>query len=372
MQYGTLGKTGLRVSRLGFGAMRLPMSGERVDRAAAIPLLHRAFELGVNYIDTAVNYCKGDSQRVVGEAVKSWPGEIIVSTKNHYYGPVEKEWRRHLEESLERLQLESIDVYNTHGLMGDRLDEAVRPRIIKWLRAARDEGLIKHIGTSFHDNAALLRRVIDSDLYECVTVQYNLLDRKLEQAIAYACEKDVGVVIMGPIGGGRLAAPNEILSKLLPDVTHMPELALRFVLSNPHVSIALSGMNTREQVEENTAVASEAKALSEAELKAISGHMARLKRMADSYCTGCGYCMPCPQEVNIPGVFGLYNTAKVYGLLEQARRKYAQWREKAPAHGMQADACIECGKCEELCPQDIEIREQLKEAHHLLAPEEEE
>ncbi len=154
MQYTNLGNTGLRVSRLGFGAMRLPMEegGERIDRDKAIPMIHDAFESGVNYIDTAVFYCKEDSQRVVGEALKGWRDKIILSTKNHYYGENEKDWWQNLENSLERLDTDHIDIYNTHGVNANSLEQNVKPRIIKWLQRAKDQGLIKHICTSFHVN----------------------------------------------------------------------------------------------------------------------------------------------------------------------------------------------------------------------------
>ncbi|MBN1670014.1 MAG: aldo/keto reductase [Kiritimatiellae bacterium] len=367
MQHATLGATGLRVSRLGFGAMRLPMDGDRVDRELAIPMIHRAFEAGVNYIDTAVGYCNQDSQRAVGEALQGWREKVIVSTKNPYYGDEEKEWWQNLENSLERLRVASIDIYNTHGIRGARFEEAVRPRIGKWLVKAKEQGLIKHICTSFHDTNEELRKIIDAGFYESITLQYNLLDRKLEDGMAYAAEKRVGIVVMGPVGGGRLGAPNRVLAGILPQITRMPELALRFVLSNPNVTIALSGMSTIEQVEENLRTAADPRTLNSDEQRLVAEQLDRLAKMADVYCTGCGYCVPCPNEVNIPKIFGLYNAARVYGLEAHARQRYAAWRGRAPRDGKAADACLACGVCEEKCPQRIAIRAQLKEAHALLA-----
>ena len=369
MKYATLGRTGLKVSRLGFGAMRLPMDGERVDRELAIPMIHRAFEAGLNYIDTAVGYCNQDSQRAVGDALKGWREKIVVSTKNPYYGEEEKDWWQNLEDSLERLQVDYIDIYNTHGVRGTRFDEAVKPRVHNWLLKARDQGLIRHICTSYHDNNETLRRIVDSGVYESVTLQYNMLDRQLEDGIAYAHEKNVGIVVMGPVAGGRLGAPNEQLAGIVPNISRIPELALRFVLANANVTVALSGMSTMQQVEENLAVASDERALDGDEIGIMNEQLGRLKEMADIYCTGCDYCQPCPQEVNVPRVFKLYNDARVYGLKEYAQKQYAGWAERAPERGgMLADACIECGECEEKCPQHIPIREQLKEAHaYLLA-----
>ncbi len=366
MNYATLGSTGMTVSRLGFGAMRLPMDGDLVDRKLAIPMIHRAFEAGVTYIDTAVGYCNGDSQRAVGEALKGWREKIVVSTKNPYYDEDEKQWWQNLEDSLERLQVDCIDVYNTHGVRWKRYEENVAPRVSKWLLKAKDQGHIRHICTSFHDDNEALRKLVDTGFYESITLQYNMLDRQLEDGIAYAKEKNVGVVVMGPVGGGRLGAPNPELKGMVPNIERVPELALRFVLANANVTVALSGMSTMQHVEENVAVASDGRALDGDGLRIMTDQLDRLKEMADTYCTGCDYCLPCPEEVSIPRVFRMYNDARVYGFGDEARRQYARWREQLPKNGMQADACIECGECEEKCPQHIPIRKQLKEAHEYL------
>jgi predicted aldo/keto reductase-like oxidoreductase len=368
--YRQLGRTGLKVSQLGFGAMRLPMkkvSGEQVvDRELAIPMIHRAFEAGVNYIDTAVGYCNQDSQRAVGEALKGWRDKIVVSTKNHYYGEDEKEWWQHLENSLERLGVEYIDIYNHHGMRWARYEEAVEPRIGKWMRRARDQGLIRHICCSFHDDNEALVRLIDTGYVESITLQYNLLNRDLEEGIAHAKEKDVGVVVMGPVAGGRLGGSSEVLTGLVPGIERVPELALRFVLSNPNVTLALSGMSTMQQVEENVVTAADEVTLSSEDRQLIQEQADRLAEMANLYCTGCKYCMPCPQEVNIARIFELYNMGQVYGLWDVARAGYARFLEENWNRGKQADECIECGECEEKCPQNIEIREQLKASHEAL------
>jgi len=254
MLYRQLGRTGYTVSQLGFGAMRLPMTSKdangRVIREQAIPMIHRAFEAGVNYIDTAVGYCNQDSQRVVGDALKGWRDKVVVSTKNPNYGEDEKEWWTNLENSLERLQIDAIDIYNHHGMRWDRYVNDVEPRISKWMLKAKDQGLVKHICCSFHDTNEALIKIIDTGYVESITLQYNLLDRQLEEGIAYAHEKGLGVVVMGPVAGGRLGVDNEVMAAMLPGIKRVPELALRFVLANPHISMALSGMSTMEQVEE--------------------------------------------------------------------------------------------------------------------------
>ena len=371
MIYRELGKTGLKVSQLGFGAMRLPMVGEgeaaRVDRELAIAMIHRAFAGGVNYIDTAVGYCNGDSQRAVGEALKGWRDKVVVSTKNPYYGEDEKQWWTNLEQSLDRLGVECIDIYNHHGVNAKDYDEAVRPRVGKWMLKARDQGLVKHVCCSFHDKNDVLMRIIDDGYAESITLQYNMLDRQLARGIAYAREYNVGVVVMGPVAGGRLGERSEVLARLIPGVALVPELALRFVLANPDVTMALSGMSTMQQVEENLAIASDTVSLSADHRGAIERHLERLKAMADLYCTGCGYCMPCEAaDVNIPSIFEKYNRARVYGLWDQARKAYVQIGKVAWSKGKPADACVQCGACEEKCPQHIEIRKQLAEAHAVL------
>ncbi len=362
MIYRKLGKTGYEVSQLGFGAMRLPMKDERVDRELAIPMIHRAFEAGVNYIDTAVGYCRQDSQRVVGEALKGWREKIVVSTKNPYYGEDEKEWWTNLENSLERLQVDYIDIYNHHGLNAKKLAD-VEKRVGSWMRKALDQGLIKHICCSFHDDNDALVKIVDTGYPSVITLQYNLLDRQLEDGIAHAHKKGVGIIVMGPVGGGRFGASSKVFESLVPNVKRVPELALRFVLANPNVTVALSGMSTMQQVEENIATAAEEVSLSDDDMKALDEHLERLKKAADLYCSGCGYCTPCPSKVAIPQVFQLYNEARTYGLWDHARESYAGLvkREKA------ADACSECEECIEKCPQNIPIPERLKEIHAALS-----
>lgn len=366
MIYRTLGRTGLKVSQLGFGAMRLPMVGEgeaaRVDRERAIPMIHRAFEGGLNYIDTAVMYCNYDSQATVGAALKGWRDRIVLSTKNHYFGTDEKAWWTNLENSLRLLDTDWIDIYNHHGIGLRTFKETILPVMSKWMIKAKEQGLIRHICTSFHDKNDALREIVDSGYVDVVTVQYNMLDRSLEDSIAHAHEKNVGVVVMGPVGGGRLGASSEVLESMVPGVKRVPELAMRFVLSNPNVTVALSGMSTIEQVEENLRIASDARSLSAEEQRVIDEQLVRLKQMADLYCTGCNYCKPCPKAVDIPAIFSTYNMARVYGFWDNAKKRYATITRKNASY----EQCVQCGDCEGKCPQHIPIRKQLEQAHKAL------
>ena len=180
MQYITLGKTGLKVSRLGFGCMRLPMKTQsEVDRDLAIPMLHRGVELGITYFDTAVGYCSGDSQRVLGEAMEGMRDRIIISTKNHHYDKNDKKgWWKNLEDSLERIRTDHIDIYNYHGMNFERFESAVdgEDGLYREVLKAKELGMIRHICHSFHGTLESLKKCIDTGQFEVVTLQYNLLD----------------------------------------------------------------------------------------------------------------------------------------------------------------------------------------------------
>ena len=369
MQYRQLGRTGLKVSQLGFGAMRLPMVGEgkdaRVDRDLAIPMIHRAFEGGVNYIDTAVMYCNDDSQKAVGEALKGWRDRVIVSTKNHYYEDDEKAWWKLLEDSLRLLDVEYIDIYNHHGISWQRWSEAIEPRLIRWMTKAKDQGLIKHICASFHDDAEGLKKIVATGYVSAITLQYNMLDQALAEGIELAHKAGMGVIVMGPVGGGYLAGDSEVLARIVPQVKDAAELALRFVLANPNVTMALSGMSTMAQVEQNVAIADVKIALSDEEKAAVDQYLGELKHMSELYCTGCDYCLPCPKGVAISKIFSRYNRGRVYGLWDAAKALYARLGQGWDK-GSRADECVSCGQCEPKCPQKISIRKQLKEAHAAL------
>ena len=366
MLYRVLGRTGLKVSQLGFGAMHLPMIGEGeqavVNRELSTPMLRRAFELGVNYYDTAVGYCNRDSQKAVGEAFEGMRDKIIISTKNPYYGEDEKEWWTNLENSLQRLRTDYIDIYNHHGMGWKAYCESVEPRLSKWMQKAKDQKMIRHICNSFHDNNEALKKIVDTGYTDSITVQYNMLDRQLEDGIAYAKQKGIGIVVMGPVAGGRLGASSEVLSGLIPNINRVPELALRFVLANPNVSLALSGMSVIQHVEENAKVACDPVALTDEHRVLIAQHLDRLAKMAGLYCTGCDYCKPCPNKVDISRIFQRYNLGRIYGIWEEARKGYA-WQIQ---QGNSAEQCIQCGECEPKCPQKLEIRKQLEEAHAAL------
>jgi len=196
--YRKLGHTGYTISQLGFGAMRLPMNGDGTDalvnRDLAIPMIHRAFELGITYIDTARGYCNEDSQRAVGEALESWGDRknIVVSTKNPYFGPDEKIWWTNLENSLRRLRVDSIDIYNYHGINWKIFTEDIEPRVSTWMRKAYDQGLVKHICASFHDSNEALYALLLAHKLTGGAIYEEWYDRVHEYSFARHPDPDYG------------------------------------------------------------------------------------------------------------------------------------------------------------------------------------
>lgn len=374
MQYRPFGNTGLNISALGFGAMRLPecrVNGKQVfDVEESIRIIRRAVELGVNYVDTAPYYCDSESEVIVGKALKGLRDKVYLSTKNPIENSSGSDWRKRLESSLKKLDVDYIDFYHMWGIGLDayrnEIDVADGP--MQAAQKAKEEGLIRHISFSFHDDSSNLIPIIDTGNFDSMLVQYNLLDRSNEDAIAHAKSKGLGVVVMGPVGGGRLGTPSDAILRLLPGkVSSSAQLALRFVLGNTGVHCALSGMSSMAMVEENCAIASNEAPLSYDEMLKVNESVEENRKMAELYCTGCNYCMPCPYEVNIPLIFKLMNDHRVYGLTGHAREQYSQIGKFEWMPGKDASACVDCGLCESKCPQKILIRKQLKETAAVLS-----
>jgi hypothetical protein len=366
------GRTGCTVSALGFGCMRLPMKDDTtVDRDRAIPLLLAARERGVTYFDTGKWYCGQDSERTLGEALKHMDrSSILLSTKYAMEHPTAADLREKLETSLRLLDQEYVDFYHFWGISWEQYETklSIPGGPLGEFLKLKQEGLVRHLSFSFHSKPEDIPRIVDTGHFETMLCQYNLLDRANEEGIAYAASKGLGVVIMGPVGGGRLGAPSEVIGKMLDGKTPVstPELALRFVLSNPNVSVALSGMSEMLHVEENCEIASRRGWLTQDEKARIVQSAQENRKFMDLYCTGCKYCMPCPHEVNISRVFEAMNHLKVWGLQETARSMYQGIGKNQWVKGKQADACEECGECEPKCPQKIPIIAQLKESHAAL------
>ena len=381
MQYRSFGRTGIQVSVLGFGAMRLPQGKDGTcDLEMAVPLLRRGIDLGINTIDSAYVYINGTSEIAVGQAIKGYDREnLYLATKipsNEEEKSEPTGWRTRLEESLQRFDTPYIDFILFHGLQWEPfMDHVSKPgRALDVARKAQSEGLVRHICFSSHDTAENIIKLIDTGEFAGILVQYNFLDRHNEPAIARARENDMGVAIMGPVAGGRLATPRGIFvddEGVLEART--PELALRFVWNNPDVSVAISGMNSLQQIEENVTAAEIVAGMTEAERAQVNHLVERNERLADLYCTGCEYCMPCPSGVNIAENFRYMNWHRVWGLEKEARKAYDKltengtWRPWAGRiEGLKAEACIQCGECEPKCPQNIPIVDQLQEVADTL------
>jgi uncharacterized protein len=371
METTTLGNTGLEVPRLGLGNMRLPMTTigdkEYLDYEAAIAVIQRALDAGIRYLDTAFLYCAEESEIAVGRALNTWDGpqdEVVLTTKCTKFRMKEPgNLRRMLEHQLYKLDRDSVTFYLFHGIGWDNWHEIdERTDWVKDMLAVKEEGLAEHIGFSFHDEPQALMRLVDEGIFELVTCQYNYLDRSNQEAIQYAHDHGLAVVVMGPVGGGRLAVvPSQLRDELAIDETGAAGLALRFVLAHPGVSVALSGMGTIDMVDQNVAAVSQGP-LSDAEVETVNRMMDQARELARLYCTGCQYCMPCPSGVNIARCFELYNYYTVYGLKEYAVDQYRHLIEQ----DADASVCTQCQECLEKCPQHIDIPDQLEEVDALL------
>jgi len=348
-----------------------------VDEEKFLPMFQKAVREGVNYFDTAHMYCHDQSQYALGRAAKTvGRGKIMLATKQPLHLVKETgDFRKVLEEQMRRMDAEYIDFYHFHGLSKDKMDDTVKPlKIMKEVQKAIGEGLIKHMSFSFHGDPKDMPYLIEQgEIFSSVLLQYNLLDRSNEEAIAYLANQGVGVVVMGPVAGGRLAAPSSLADRLFGDKNpETAELAVRFVLGNPNVSCALSGMGNMQMLEQNLKTGNMETPMTAEDFGKANSLMSDLKKFSDLYCTGCDYCKPCPQEINIPYIFDAYTHHNVYGMTTHAKYLYRQVTEGGKDWGgnlisKPVSDCLECGQCEPKCPQNIKIMEKLKEVDKIFA-----
>lgn len=383
MQYRRFGKLDFLVSALGFGAMRLPTEGstDNSDRLSgsiaeteAIEMIRNAIDQGVNYVDTAYGYHKGKSEILVGKALQNgYREKVKLATKSPVWLIKEPEdFERLLEEQLNKLQTDHIDFYLLHALSRDRWRNIIlKHDILKRAEAAKKAGKIKYLGFSFHDGQEAFYEIIDGyDKWDFCQIQYNYMDVK-EQAgmegLKYAAGKGLGIVIMEPLLGGRLANPPEDIQKIMDESNtgRSPSYwALEWLWNQPEVSVVLSGMSNLTQVEENLISAGHSgiglfDEYDEAVIERISK---RYGERSVIPCTGCSYCMPCPNHVNIPRNFELYNASAVYNDIQGARVTYNNFLDTKS----RAASCIGCRICEDNCPQKILISEWMPKVHSAL------
>jgi predicted aldo/keto reductase-like oxidoreductase len=376
MQYRTFGRLEWKPSALGFGAMRLPtIDGDpsRIDEPEATRMVRFAIDQGVNYVDTAYPYHQGSSEPFLGRALQEGYRERIRLATKLPCWKVEGtgDFDRYLDEQLERLGTAHIDFYLLHGLNADSWAKVHDLEVLAWAEGALADGRIGHLGFSFHDQYEVFKEIVDaSELWTFCQIQYNFMDVEYQagtRGLQYAARRGLAVVVMEPLRGGLLArnvpGPVQQVWDGAPRQRTPADWALQWVWNRPEVSVVLSGMSTMEQVEENVASASESGpgTLTEKELALVARAREEYRQLARIPCTGCQYCQPCPQGVNIPRIFDIYNDALIYGDEQGARMSYGLLEEE-----QRADLCVECGECLDKCPQQIEIPHWLSTAHELL------
>jgi predicted aldo/keto reductase-like oxidoreductase len=382
MQYRNFGKLDWKVSALGFGAMRLPTKGEdhsNIDEPEATKMVHYAIDHGVNYLDTAYPYHRGkeeksgNSERFLGRALKGgYRGKVKLATKMPcWLVEAAEDFDKFLNEQLGKLQTDHVDFYLLHGLNQDRWHQMRDLGALPWAEGALADGRIGHIGFSFHDKYEVFQEIIDAyDGWTFCQIQHNYMDIENQagtKGLQYAASKGLAVVIMEPILGGRLVDPPQPVQDVwdtAPKKRTPAAWALQWLWNQPEVSVVLSGMSTMQQVEENVASAdvSGVGTLTEEELALMAQVRAKYQEISPIPCTKCGYCLPCPNGVNIPRIFETFNSGVMYDKIEDARRGYNQWLPEEE----RANLCVQCRECEVSCPQGIPISEWMTIVHAVL------
>ncbi len=372
MEYRTL-NTGEKVSLLGLGTMRLPLTDdEKVDEKKAVDLIRSAIDSGINYIDTAYTYHGGNSEKVLGRALKDgYRDKILLADKMPVWLAKDEEAMKAMfEKQFERLDTDSIDMYLVHNITAPIWKRVKKLNLLPFLEEKKAEGRIKHIGFSFHDRFELFEEVIDAFPWEFCQIQLNYMDKDFQagvKGLKYATQKGLSVIIMEPLKGGRLTtglppSVEELFAGA--DIKRSPaEWAFKWLAAMPEVTVMLSGMSSMQQLAANIDI------MSKNDLCSLTDkESAMIDKVSDEYnklikysCTGCQYCMPCPQKLEIPRIIGYYNDWFIYGN-PSTENEYRTWIPD----GRHASDCIACGACEEKCPQSLPIREAMKRTAELF------
>jgi uncharacterized protein len=382
-----MGSLHWKVSALGLGCMRLP--ARRINKLRAktdesIELIRYAIDQGINYIDTAWPYHLGDSEKIIGEALKDGYREkvylvtklpmFMVRNSNHF--------DKYLKTQMKRLQTDYLDSYLFHAANAGNFQKIKNLNLIEKMEKAKKEGIIRSIGFSFHDTLPVFKEIIDYYPWDITQIQYNYVDTNVQattEGLQYAHKKGIAVVIMEPLKGGSLATPPEEILDLLKSskIERTPvDLALQFLWNKQEVSLVLSGMNSKRMIEENCKSADNSgiNSLTYEEEKLIHQLSEIYREKQVIPCTACKYCMPCPEGVNIPQNFACLNNVYLETsrfrrfLSRRAYRKMANSRTKVDLKNPNGNAtlCIKCGKCVPKCPQKIDIPCELDNVKQVL------
>ena len=367
------------ISILGFGCMRLPpaegqQAGGKIDEPEATRMIRTAIDGGVNYIDTAYPYHNGESEVVVGKALgDGYRDRVFLATKLPSWLVTSREdMDRYLDEQLARLATDHIDFYLLHGLGRETWENLSRLGVLEFLDRARADGRIRYPAFSFHDSLPVFKEIVDAYPWTFAQIQYNYMDEQFQagtQGLKYAAERGLGIVVMEPLRGGLLSGDVPAIHEHIqsaPVLRTPSEWGLRWVWNHPEVTVVLSGMSAMEQVRENLACAEQGLpgSLSLGELAVVETMRETFASRVKIPCTGCRYCMPCPNGVDIPQCFMYYNQAYTYDAREKATGVYLWALNGSFSGGIPgfASCCTRCGECEDKCPQHLPIREYLQDA----------
>ncbi len=369
MIYRTNPRNQEQLSILGYGCLRFSRKGTSIDQEKAEQEMRIAIEHGVNYFDTAYTY--GGSEVCLGKFLaKGYRDKVHIATKlPHYYIKKEDDIERYFREQLERLQTDHVEYYLMHMLNDIAAWERLQSlKITEWIANKKAQGQIQNIGFSFHGNTDNFLKILEAYDWDFCQIQYNYMDEHSQagrKGLVRAHEKGMPVIIMEPLRGGRLVQglPKSAVKLLEREEPRRSpaEWGLRWLWNQPEVTVVLSGMNDASQVEENVRIASQTEAgcMDKNEMEVIEKVKAEIIHCMKVPCTGCGYCMPCPGGVDIPGCFSAYNTRYTDSWF-QGMKAYVMCTT-LKTNPTNASKCLKCGKCEQHCPQSIAIRKELEQ-----------